>query len=120
MKIMKSLMAVSFAAAAVQAHAVPFAVTGTLLGQNTVGATVNPTVVLHVGSTAYNIATSSQTLPTFTGTWNIATATTTLTGQFADFAQYSTSVNAGILCGTGVVNQPDNVFNFAGGTRSYN
>lgn len=126
MKITKSLLAVSVLAGAVQTanatDVVGITITsGTLLGQKTVGATVNPTLVLHAGSTAYNINASSQVLPTFLGSFTFNLLNNAVGGNFADFVQYSTSINAGLLGGTAVVNQPDNVFNFKNGTTgTYN
>lgn len=119
MKIMKSLLAVSILAAASQSHAVVYNVTGTLGGVNTIGATVNPSLYVHTGSTSYS--TTGVTWPTFAGSWDISTSGSSgsIAGIFADFVQYSTSVNAGIG-GTAVVNQPNLVYSFNGGTVTYN
>jgi len=119
MKITKTLLAASILTAiASQSHATVYNVTGTLGGINTVGATSDPSLYVHTGSTAYS--TSTPTWPTFTGTWDIATSgnTGSIAGIFADLVQYSTSVKALIV--TAVVNQPHLVYSFNGGSVSYN
>jgi hypothetical protein len=118
MKITKTLMAVSILAAAANVHAATYNVTGQLLGVNTMEATSDPTLYVHTGTTAYS--TAASTWPTFTGVWNLNTSgnTGTVSGIFADFVQYSTSINVGIF-GTAVVNQPHLVYSFQNGTVAY-
>lgn len=120
MKIMKSLLAVSILAAAAQSHATVYNVTGTLDGVNTVGATSDPKLYVHAGSTAYS--TTGNQWPSFAGQWDIsiAGASGSISGIFSDFVQYATSVNAGILGGTASINQPNLVYSFNGGTVTYN
>ena len=118
MKIMKSLIAVSILAA-VQANAAVYNVTGSQAGANTKGATVDPSLFVHAGSTSYS--TSASNFPTFSGSWDINTAGSSgsVTGIFGNFVQYSTSVSAGFGL-TAVINQPHVVYSFSGGTVSYN
>lgn len=118
MKTTKKLLALSILAAS-QLHATPatYSVTGSLDGVNTMKATVDPKLYVHTGSTTYS--TTGVSWPSFTGSWVIDTSVASITGTFADFVQYSTSVNAGILGGTAVVNQPDLVYLFQNGTVVY-
>jgi hypothetical protein len=117
MKIIKSVLVIA-ALGAAQAQGAVYNVTGSLAGVNTVGATSDPTLWVHAGTTAYSTAASNW--PAFAGTWNINTSGSsgTVTGQFGDFEQYSTSIKALFL--TAVVNQPNLVYSFNGGTVNYN
>lgn len=120
MKITKALLAVSVLAAAVsQAQAASYTVTGSLNGVNTVGASFDPTLRVHAGTTAYSTAASNW--PTFSGAWDILTSGSggSISGIFGDFEQYSTSVSV-TLAGTAVINQPNLVYSFNGGTVAYN
>jgi len=115
MKTIKSILAFSLLGTSLQTQAAIYHVVGKLDGINTVNATVNPQLYLHSGSTVYD-ATGTQ-WPTFAGTWDVSSAN--LSGVFADFAQFSTSINAGALGGTAVVYQPNLVYSFNGGTVAY-
>jgi len=119
MKIRKTLLALSVLTAAAQSHAMVYRVTGSLDAVNTVGAAVNPTLYVHSGSSSYS--SSSSIWPTFAGVWDIATSgnSGSISGIFADFVQYSTSFSlvSGML--TAVINQPNLVYSFNGGTVTY-
>jgi len=121
MKLFKTLLAVSVVAAAGHASATCYNTTGSLNAISTVGATVTPSLYVHAGSTSYS--TSAAVWPTFTGSVCIDTSSSpaTVTGTFANFAQYSTSIKAGIA-GTAVANQPNLVYAFfssGGGTTTW-
>jgi len=114
---MKSILAISILAAASQSHATLYNVTGSFDGINTIGATSDPKLYVHTGTTAYS--TTANTFPTFSGQWDVNTASPSVTGTFADFAQYSTSVYVSLLFASAVVNQPHLVYSFNNGTASY-
>jgi len=118
MKLIQSLLAVSVVAVAGQAQATCYSTTGSLTAISTVGATSTPSLYVHAGTTSYS--TSASVYPTFTGNICIDTSVSpaTVTGVYADFVQYSTSVRVlGFI--TAVVNQPNLVYSFNGGTTAW-
>lgn len=118
MKLIQSLLAVSVVAVAGQASATCYTLSGSLTAISTVGATATPNLYIHAGSTSYS--TSASVYPTFTGSICIDTSASpaTVTGIYADFVQYSTSVRV-LSVVTAVVNQPNLVYSFNGGTTGW-
>jgi len=87
-----------------------------MTSMRTVGATASPLLYVHPGIASYNTTASSW--PAFSGVWTIDRSTLSVTGTFADFEQFSTSINLGLF-GSAVVNQPHLVYLFNLGTVVY-